>query len=197
MRFGVAKAKETSMKWNRAVLAGIGLMAIGAIFVLGGCTSTSTRTDLTVLSVNDGATYYSDLINEADTAHIFIPIDQVVVKFGSHPHDGGAPLAPGSGFADIVVTGYTVTYNNGVFSPISGGMNIVVPSGGTTEGAITISNPSEKAALLFSLASTVTSTATITFTGYVRTTENFGDKVSATAYLTVQVDNFGDSDVNP
>ncbi|MBI4364112.1 MAG: hypothetical protein HY568_01655 [Candidatus Latescibacteria bacterium] len=184
------------MKWNRAVLAGIGLLGVAAIFVLGGCTSTSTRTDLTVVTVNDGSTYYSDLINEADTAKIFIPVDQVTVKFGAQPHDGSAPLAPGSAFTDVVVTGYSVTYNNGVFSPISGGMNVVVSSGGTADAAITISNPSEKAALLGSLTSTVTSTATITFTGYVRTTDSYGDRVSATAYLTVQVDNFGDSDVN-
>jgi len=184
------------MKWNRAVLAGIGLMGVAAIFVLGGCTSTSTRTDLTVVTVNEGATYYSDLINEADSAHIFIPIDQVKVSFGNQPHDGSNPAAPGSAFADIVVTGYTVTYNNGIFTPVSGGMNVLVPSGSTTEAAITISNPSEKAALLSTLTSTVTSTATITFTGYARTTGNFGDRVSATAYLTVQVDNFGDTDVN-
>ena len=184
------------MKWNRAMLAGIGLVGVAALFVLGGCTSSSTRSDLTVVTINGGATYYSDLINEADTAHIFIPVDQVTVKFGNHPHDGSAPLTPGSGFSEIVVTGYSVTYSNGVFSPLSGGMNIVVPSGGTVDAAITISNPSEKAALLGSLTSTVTSTATITFTGYVRTTGNFGDGVSAAGNLTVQVDNFGDSDVN-
>lgn len=184
------------MKWNRAVLAGIVLMGVAAIFVLGGCTGQSTRSDLTVVSINDGSTYYSDLINEADTAKIFIPVDQVTVKLGNQPHDGGAPLAPGTGFSEIVVTGYTVTYNNGVFSPISGGMNVVVPSGGTADAAITINNPSEKAALLSSLTSTVTSTATIEFTGFARATGYVGDGVTGTGYLTVQVDNFGDSDVN-
>ena len=46
-----------------------------------------------------------------------------------------------------------------------------------------ISNPSEKGALLGTITSTVTSTATIVFTGYVRTTGEAGDHVSATAYL--------------
>jgi len=42
----------------------------------------------------------------------------------------------------------------------------------------------------------VTATARIDFTGWVRTTGNNGERVTVTAYLTVQVDNFGDSDVN-
>ena len=71
-------------------------------------------------------------------------------------------------------------------------MNVVVPSGGTTDGSITISNPSEKAALLGTLVNTVTATAKIDFQGYLRTTGNWGDRVWATAYLTVQVDNFAD-----
>src|SRR5205823_14901072 len=143
-----------------------------------------------------GSTYYSDLINEADTAHIFIPVDQIAVKLGDVPHDGSAPVAPGSGFDEIVVNHYHVHYDNGIYSDVDGGMNVVVQSGGRTDAAITISNPSEKGALLGTITTTVTATATITFSGYVRTTGADGDHVSATAYLTVQVDNFGDSDVN-
>jgi len=193
---GIAKVKETSMKWNRAVLAGMALMAVTVLFFNGGCTSTSTRADLEVVSVNAGKTYYRDLINEADTAHIFIPVDQVAVTFTNHPHDGSAPLNPGTGFSEIVVNHYTVRYNNNVYSPLDGGMNVVVPSGGTAVAAITISNPSEKGALLGTITSTITATAKIDFSGYVRTSGNYGDAVSATAYLTVQVDNFGDSNVN-
>jgi len=123
-------------------------------------------------------------------------VDQVLVKFGNQPHDGSVAVNPGTGFSEIVVTNYSVVYDNGVYSPIGGGMNVVVPSGGTAEAGITISNPSEKAALLGTITSTITSTATITFDGYVRTAGNGGDAVHATAMLTVQVDNFGDSDVN-
>jgi hypothetical protein len=184
------------MKWNRAVLAGMALMAVTALLFINGCTDMSTRADLNVVSVNDGATYYSDLINEADSLKPFIPVDQVVVKFKNVQHDGGAPLQPGTGFSEIVVDHYSVVYNTGVYSPIDGGMNVLVPSGGEAEAAITISYPSEKAALLFTLTGTATATARIDFTGWVRTAGNNGERVSATAYLTVQVDNFGDSDVN-
>ena len=184
------------MKWNRAVLAGMVLTAVTALFFISGCTSTSTRSDLHVDSVNGGSTYYSDLINEADTAHIFIPVDQINVVFSNVPHSGGLPQTPGSGFDQIIVDHYTVTYNNGVYSPVSGGMNVMIPSGGSATAAITISNPSEKAALLGAITTTVTATAKIDFTGWVRTTGNDGDRVYATAYLTVQVDNFGDSNVN-
>jgi len=184
------------MKWNAAVVAGMAMLAVTALLFLGGCTSTSTRSDLHVVSVNGGSTYYSDLINQADTAHIFIPVDQITVKFSDVTHDGSAPVEPGTGFDEIVVNHYHVHYNNGIYSDVDGGMNVIVPSGGETDAAITISNPSEKGALLGTITSTVTSTATIVFTGYVRTTGEAGDHVSATAYLTVQVDNFGDSDVN-
>ena len=184
------------MRWNRAVLAGMALTAVTALLFLGGCTDDSTRADLHVVSVNDGSTYYSDLINEADTAHIFIPVDQVVVKLANVPHDGSAPIEPGAGFDEIVINHYHVSYNNGIYSPVDGGMNLIIPSGGTAEAAITISAASETAALLFSISQTVTATATIDFTGFVRTTGNDGDHVAARAYLTVQVDNFGDSDVN-
>ena len=180
------------MRLNRAVLAGIALMGVTALFFVGGCTSTSTRADLRVLSVNGNATYYSDLLNDKDTSHVFIPIDQVNVTFTNTPHDGSNPVNAGAPFSDIVVDHYKVTYNNSIYSPIEGGMNVVVSSGGTTDAAITISNPSEKGALLGTLTTTVTSTARIDFSGYVRTTGNFGDRVSATAYLTVQVDNFAD-----
>jgi hypothetical protein len=184
------------MKLNRAVLAGMALTAVTALFFIGGCTSTSTRADLEVQSLNKGGTYYSDLINQADSLKPFTPVDQIEVVFGNHPHDGSAPLDPGAGFGEIVVDHYHVTYNNGIYSPVDGGMNVVVPSGGTTLAAITISNPSEKAALLGTITSTVTATAKIDFSGYVRTSGNYGDRVYCTAYLTVQVDNFGDSDVN-
>ncbi len=180
------------MKWRPTILAGMVLLGVGSLFFFNGCTSMSTRADLHVDSVNGNATYYSDLINTADTSKPFIPIDQVKVTFSSQPHDGSAPVQPGKPFSDIVVTSYTVTYNNSVYSPISGGMNVVVPSGSAVDAFVTISNPSEKAALLGTLTSTVTSTAKLDFQGYLRTTGNFGDKVSATAYLTVQVDNFAD-----
>lgn len=173
------------------------MLAVAATLGMSGCTDESSRAVLTVVSLNEGNTYYSDLLNEADSMHIFIPVDQVAVELGNIQNDGGAPLEPGSAFSEIVVTGYSVVYTPAIFSPISGGMNLRIPSGGTAEGSITISNPSEKGALLGSLSSTATATATITFTGYNRINgASNGDDVTAIGRLTVQVDNFGDSDVN-
>ena len=180
------------MRVNRSVLAGMALMAVTALFFVGGCTSTSTRSDLNIVSVNDGATFYSDLFNDKDSLNPFIPTDNVLVTFANAPHAGGAPLDPGTPFSEIVVNHYRVTYDTGIYSPIDGGMNVIVPSGGTADASIAISNPSEKAALLFSLTTTSITTARIDFTGWVRTAGNNGDRVSAVAYLSVQVDNFAD-----
>jgi len=180
------------MRLNGAVLAGMALTAVTALFFVGGCTSTSTRSDLNIVSVNDGATFYSDLFNDKDSLNPFIPTDNVSVKFTNAPHTGGAPLEPGAPFSEIIVDHYRVTYANGIYSPIEGGMNLTVPSGSEVETSIAISNPSEKAALLFSLTTTSITTARIDFTGWVRTAGNNGDRVSAVAYLSVQVDNFAD-----
>ncbi len=182
---------KTVMRFALAVLA------VGAALGMSGCTDESSRNSLTVVSVNEGHTYFSDLINEADSLKPFIPVDEVLVSFGNIPNGGGEPLGPGEPFSEIVVTRYTVTYDNGIFSPVNGGMNLRVPSGGTTEGSIVLSNSSEKGALLGSLSGTVTTTARITFVGYnyVNGAIN-GERVETNAALTVQVGNFGDEDVN-
>jgi len=184
------------MKWIRVVPAGIAMLAVGALFFLGGCTDESSRAVLTVVSLNDGNAFYSDIINEADSQHIYIPVDAVKFTLGNIPNDGGAPLAAGSPFSEIVVTGYNVTWQNGTFSPISGGLSLRIPSGGTVDGSITLDSPSEKASYYGTL-NTITDIATVTFFGYNRINgSNNGDQVSAFGKLTVQVDNFGDND-NP
>ena len=181
------------MKWNRAVL--LGLLAAAALLVVGGCTSQSTRAVLTVVSLNDGKTYYSDLINTADSLHPYIPVDNIPITLGNIQNDGGAPLDPGTPFSEIVVTGYSVTYNPPIYTPVSGGLSMRVSSGGTTDGAIAISNLADKAALPLNTAATTT--ATIKFTGYNRVNGSAnGDAVEATGYITVQVANFGDNNVN-
>lgn len=184
------------MKWTRVVLAGIAAIAVGALLFLSGCTDESSRAVLTVVSLNDGHTYYSDILNEADSQHVFIPVDEVTVKLGNTPNDGLAPLAPGTPFSEIVVTGYTVTWANGTFTPITGGLSLRIPSGSTAEATITLDSPSEKFNYYGTL-NTITDIATVTFTGYNRINgSNNGDHVSGFGKLTVQVDNFGDSDVN-
>ena len=166
-----------------------------ALLGVSGCTDMSSRAILTIQSINEGNAYFSDLINEADTAHIFIPVDAVTVELGNIQMDGGPPLAAGAPYSDIIVTGYTVTYDNGIYSPVSGGLTVHVPSGGTSEVSIILNNTSEKGALLG--MGTVTTTARITFDGFVQANGgNNGDRVHAIGSLAVQVGNFGDSDVN-
>jgi hypothetical protein len=192
---GIAKAKETDMKTLR--LLALAAIVTAGLLAVGGCTDQSTRAILTIQSINDGNAYFSDLINEADTAHVFIPVDAVTMKLGNIQNDGGPPLAPGTPFSTINLTSYTVTYDNGIYSPVNGGLNGLVASGGTTEISIILSNSSEKGALLGTLSGTVTTTARITVRGFVQANgANNGEPVVGIGALTVQVGNFGDSDVN-
>ena len=192
---GIAKAKETDMKTLR--LLALAAIVTATLLGVSGCNDLSTRAILQIQSINDGNAYFSDLINEADTAHVFIPVDAVTMKLGNIQNDGGPPLAPGTPFSTIILTSYTVTYDNGIYSPVNGGLSGTVASGGTTEVSIVLSNSSEKGALLFSLGGTVTTTARITVRGFVQANgANNGDPVVAVGALTVQVGNFGDGDVN-
>jgi hypothetical protein len=144
-----------------------------------------------VVSVNGGKSYFSDLINTLDPLNPFIPVDVVKVQFGNIRNGGGAPLDAGAPFSEIVVTGYTVTYDNGIFSPVTGGLNVRVASGGTNEATIILSDSGEKGALV--LSGTVTTIARLHFTGYNYINgSNNGDLVQADAALSVQVGDFGD-----
>jgi hypothetical protein len=176
------------MKWNRAVL--LGLLAISAVVVLAGCTSESSRNVLTVVSVNGGHVYFSDLVSDSGA----VVADAAKVSFGNIPNDGGTPLAVGSPFSEIVVTGYTVTYDNGIYAPVTGGLNVRIPSGGTTEATLALSDIGQKATLSPFLATSTI--ARISFTGYNRINgAGNGDLVHANANLTVEVANFKDADV--
>jgi hypothetical protein len=188
---GIATAKETDMKTGfRFVMVAL---ALAAAFWMTGCTNAATRNVLTVVSVNNGETFFSDLINVADSTKPFIPVDEVPVTFGNVPNGGGPPLQPNSPFSTIVITGYTVTYANGVYSPVSGGLTLRVESGQTATANVILSNTAEKGALLNSLPGTVTTTATIHFTGYNWVDGyNNGESLAADAYLAVQVGDFGD-----
>jgi len=141
--------------------------------------------------VNGGNAYLSDLINVIDPLNPFIPVDQVKVIFGNIRNGGGDPIKAGAPFSEILVTGYTVTYDNGIFSPVVGGMSTRVSSGDTNEATILLSNSGDKAAL--SLSGTVTTIARIHFTGfnYINGSNN-GDLVTADASLSVQVGDFTD-----
>jgi len=175
----------------------LAVLTVGAMLGMTGCTDQSSRNSLTVVSVNEGNTYFSDLINVEDPLNPFIPVDQVKVQFGNIRNGGGDPLEPGAPFSEIVVTGYKVTYDNGIFSPVTGGLNVRVTSGGTNEASILLSDSGEKGALV-GMPGTVTTIARIHFTGYNYINgSNNGEGVSADAALSVQVGDFGDSDTSP
>lgn len=181
---------KTVMRFALAVL--ITVAAVG----MTGCTDESTRNILTVVSVNEGSSFFSDLVNVEDPLNPFIPVDQVKVEFSNIPNGGGAPLEPGTPYSEIVVTGYTVTYDNGIFSPVTGGLNVRVTSGQTAEGTIILSDSGEKGGL--AISGTVTTIARIHFTGYNYINgSNNGDAVTADAALTVQIGDFGDTDTTP
>ena len=175
----------------------LGILTIGAMLGMSGCTDLSSRNTLTVESVNGGNTYFSDLVNNIDPLNPFIPVDQVKVAFGNIRNGGGEPLKPGDPFSEIVVTGYTVTYDNGIFSPVTGGLNVRVVSGSTSEASILLSDSGEKGALL-GMSGTVTTIARIHFTGYNYINGyNNGEGVFADAALSVQIGDFGDADTSP
>jgi hypothetical protein len=175
----------------RGLRYALALLAVVGSFAIGGCTDESSRNTLTVVSLNDGDSFASDLLNEADTSKIFIPVDLVPVELGNIPNGGGDPIAPGDPYSEIVVTGYTVTYANGIYSPVSGGMNLRIPSGGKAAGSIALSNIADKAVLPLSTASTTTATVHFSGYNYINGIRN-GDSVWAEATITVQVANFGD-----
>ena len=181
--------KETDMKTVRRFT--LAVLTIGVLLGMSGCTDLSSRNSLIVNSVNGGNTYFSDLFNDKDPLKPFIPVDQVKVEFGNIRNGGGEPLKAGAPFSEILVTGYTVTYDNGIFSPVVGGLNCRVSSGGTNEATILLSDSGEKGAL--AISGTVTTIARIHFTGYNYINgSNNGEGVFADAALSVQIGDFAD-----
>jgi hypothetical protein len=185
---GIARTKETDMKTVKVFV--IALAALGALAALNGCTDTSSRAILEVVSVNGGGVYYSDLVSDSGT----VVADQAKLKLTNIPNDGATPLSPGTPFSQIILTGYTVTYDNGIYPPLSGGITGVVNSGQETEIVISLSDLGAK--LSVPVTTAVSTTARITVTGFNHINGgNNGDQVSAKASLPVQVANFKDSDI--
>jgi len=187
--------KETDMK--TVLKLTLTVLTIGALLGMSGCTDISSRNVLMVESVNGGNTYFSDLVNTTDPLNPFIPVDQVKVVFSNIRNGGGEPLKPGDPFSDIIVTRYTVTYDNGIFSTVNGAIRVHVQSGGTTEASILLSDSGEKGALV-GMSGTVTTIARIHFEGmnYINGSNN-GERVVADAALTVKIGDFGDSNTSP
>ncbi|HSQ59642.1 MAG TPA: hypothetical protein VLT84_04335 [Acidobacteriota bacterium] len=163
---------------------------LGALAALNGCTDTSSRTILQVVSVNDGRVYYSDLVSDSGT----VVADEVPLLVTSRPNSGTAPLSPDDPMSQIILTGYTVTFDNGVYPPISGGVSGIVYSGEETEISIALSNIAVKSSLPVNLATSTTARITLNGFNHINGGNN-GDRVSAIASLPVQVANFKDSDI--
>lgn len=185
---GIATTKETDMKTVKVFV--LALAALGALAALNGCTDESSRNILQVVSVNDGLVYYSDLVTDSGS----VVADEVLVKVTNIPNDGGPTLAPGTPFSQIVITGYTVTFDNGVYPAVSGGVTGVVNSGETAEFSIALTNIADKAALSASIATSTTARITLTGFNHINGGNN-GDGVTARASLPVQVANFNDADI--
>ena len=168
----------------------LALAALGALAALNGCTDESSRNILQVVSVNDGLVYYSDLVTDSGS----VVADEVLVKVTNIPNDGGPTLAPGTPFSQIVITGYTVTFDNGVYPAVSGGVTGVVNSGETAEFSIALTNIADKTALSSSIATSTTARITLTGFNHINGGNN-GDGVTARASLPVQVANFNDADI--
>lgn len=168
----------------------IALAALGALAALNGCTDTSTRAILQVVSVNDGGVYYSDLVSDSGQ----VVADEVIIKVTNRPNDGSAALAPGTPFSQIILTGYTVTFDNGIYPPVSGGVSGIVNSGEETEVSIALTDIGDKAALSTSIATSTTARITLNGFNHINGGNN-GDGVTARANLPVQVANFKDADI--
>ncbi|MEK7349223.1 MAG: hypothetical protein AABZ94_10155 [Candidatus Eisenbacteria bacterium] len=168
----------------------IALAALGALAAVNGCTDTSTRAILQVVSVNNGLVYYSDLVSDSGA----VVADEVLIKVTNIPNDGGPTLAPGTPFSQIILTGYTVTFDNGIYPPVTGGVTGVVNSGGEAEVSIALTDIGAKAALSPSIATSTTARITLTGFNHINGGAN-GDGVTASASLPVQVANFVDADI--
>jgi hypothetical protein len=186
---GIAKTKETDMKTVKVFV--LALAALGALAALNGCTDESSRNILQVVSVNDGGVYYSYLLSDSGT----VVADEVQLTLTNIPNDGGPTLAPGTPFSEIILTGYTVTFDNGVYPPTSGGVTGVVKSGQEMEVSIALTNIADKASLSPFLATSTTARITLTGFNHINGGNN-GDLVTARANLPVQVANFLDSDLD-
>ena len=168
----------------------LALAALGALAALNGCTDTSSRTILQVVKVNDGKVYYSDLVSDSGP----VVADEVKITLTSTPNAGTPALAPGTPFSQVILTGYTVTFDNGIYPPVSGGLTGIVNSGEEATFSIALSDLGAKASVSTSTA--VSTTARITVNGFNHINGgNNGDQVTATASLPVQVANFKDSDI--
>jgi hypothetical protein len=112
-----------------------------AMISAGGCADdSSTRSVVTVVSINGNMPLQSDVRgtgeNPLDPSDDTITDDVVEVTLANHPHDKVLELVPGMPFGDVIFTEYSVTFirddgNGPAPAPFSGAMYLKVPNAQT------------------------------------------------------------------
>jgi hypothetical protein len=177
-----------------------------------------TRNLVQVVSLNEGIPLLSDVYhfgaNTVDPTDDFIPTDVVEVIFQSRKHDDQLTVSPGKPFGTVRFHSYRVMFNNDptgadldgdstvdLFS-FTAPMQVVVPTGGTSEGAVLIISGAAKVLEPISCLGPVggggcggnsaveyAADAYITFFG---TEETSGAEIEVNTGLTVRIAQFGD-----
>jgi len=119
-------------------LAAVAALALAAMVQVSGCADDeSTRSVVTVVSVNDNKPLQSDVRGHGedpvDTTDDTITDDIVEVTMANYPHDPALDLRPGYPFGDVIFTEYTVTFvrtdgEGPAPAPFSGSMYLKVPN---------------------------------------------------------------------
>jgi hypothetical protein len=109
-----------------------------AVISAGGCADdTSTRSVVTVVSINGNMPLQSDVrgngFDPMDPSDDTITDDIVEVTLANYPHDKALNLVPGMPFGDVIFTEYNVTFMRGdgngpAPAPFSGAMYLKVPN---------------------------------------------------------------------
>ncbi len=116
-------------------LAALAAFALSIALAVGCAEDDSTRSVVTVVSINSNMPLESDVRDTSSTSsgspNVTITDDIVEVTMANYPHDTALDLKPGYPFGDVVFTAYTVTFVglNGTAPPgFTGSMYLKVPN---------------------------------------------------------------------
>lgn len=178
--------------------------ALGLVTAILGCDPEELpRSDITILSVNDGDPLQSDVLNngsdETDPSDDFIPEDEIVIRFVNVPSDAQGPNSAIGAFSDVTINSYRITFAAVdplgaavAIDPVVGGMHAVVRSNNLTDAAIVAVPAAIKIRPPVSglvSGGEIIATAHLEFWGEEKTS---GDNIYVDAYMVVNFANFGD-----
>lgn len=118
-------------------LVALTIIACWGLLAIGCADDSSTRSVVTVVSVNENKPVQSDVRDWGedpfDSSDDLIADDVVEVTMANYPHDDALWLRPGEPFGDVIFKSYKVTYirpdNHGPApEPYTGAMYLKVPS---------------------------------------------------------------------